>query len=149
MKKFSAIVLVCTASLASCVAQSKRNQEMIIEDFVNSLADSSITNDEIREKFLIVKKMDQADLDFINLHLSYAREELAKNKIGGDKIKIVPYGDLKEDEKLIIVSKERIRNVYLVYYNNTSMIPILLENNRITAFATLDKGGRKYFMEYK
>src|SRR5688572_2928288 len=122
--------IVFLFSLTSCVGQSKQTNEMIVKDFVESLVNNSITNDEIREKFLTTKPREKSELDFINTHLQYAREELYKSNIKANEFRIVPYSDINEAEKTIIVPEDKAHNVFMVYYKNNNAIPILIENNK-------------------
>jgi len=148
MKALIYASLICMLFVPSCLGQSKQNQEMIIKDFAISLTNDSVSSDEIIEKFLVTKNRDKTKLDFIKTHLQYAREELKKNNFKADKFIIIRYSYVREEERKITISNDQIKDVYLVYYTDEESIPILFENNKIKAFATLDKSGKKFFMEY-
>jgi len=116
--------------------------------FVEGLLNEKLTTDEIVAAFLNVNTVDKLKISQIKTHLGEARKELKSKHVSIKNVKIVSYSEIPERERNIVIDQEDIGKIYFAYYTDKEFIPLLIQNNKVLAFATMDKGGKKYFMEY-
>lgn len=141
--KFGAAVVLAMLLAISCKDDDAKT---LIKNFTEAICNDKLTYDEVINNFL---KSDVDKTDFLINHLSLAREELRTREIKMEKIEIVNYEGGIKNRKMdpIETSNEKKSNVYFVIYNGEFLMPILIEKNRILSFSTMNKGGRRYFLE--
>jgi hypothetical protein len=117
-----------------------------VESFVLNLSDKQISIDEIAAKYFDIDENKKRSL---KTHLQLVREELVKLEIDKNKIKIIRYLNAPEKMKNLVVDEKESLNLYYVLYRENPLFPVLIENEKITSFSTLDKGGRNFLINYK
>ena len=145
MKKTLMLIFLCACAMAG-TAQPREIALKFVESFLNE----KVSTDVIVATLLNVTTTDKDKIMLIKWHLEEARKELRSKKVKLENVRIVSYGEIPEHERSIVTDQDQkeIGNIYFVYYTDKEFIPLLIRSDKVLAFATLDKGGRKYLMEY-
>lgn len=142
-------LILCSFIIVTCTGQSKfESDKVIINQFFEALLNSEISDDKIISEFMNLEKADQSKIDFVRNHISSIRQELTNLKITSTDLKVIRYSDVKKEMRKIVVSEDKMGDVYLVYHKQEPPIPILIKEKKIGAFSVMDKGTRSYFIEY-
>jgi hypothetical protein len=135
-------------AFSNCTCQDEKSNTLITK-FIGDLGGDQTSLDQVIIKYLAVEVRDGEAIDFVKIHLQFAREELKREAIAASELQILKYKDASEKYKNISINDEQSNNTYLVFFRNQFLMPVLIRNGKIHSFATIDKGGKRFFLMYE
>jgi hypothetical protein len=132
--------------VVNCSAQMK-DEEKLANNFINSLFDDHVKSESVAERFLKYKH-DENGKRFITNYINLIRADLKKEGIKLGNLKIVNFQNAKEQLKELEGIDQIDKNqIYAVLNNNELLFPLLLQENKVVSFTTMNKG-KRFFIEY-
>jgi hypothetical protein len=130
-----------------CVGQ-KTDEERLVNKFVGALLDETTTSESIADQFIRYRH-DEKGRSFIIPYIDTIRTYLKKVEPKVQNLRIVKFNKAKDQLKDVIITEEQKEHIYAVLNNDDRLLlPLLMENNKVVSFTTLDKGKRLVFMSY-
>lgn len=144
------VIMIILSSLLfgfSLACQDKRKDE-VAKEFVKFLGDEKISLVSIRERWIV--KLDKKEArETVGLIFQELRKQITSNG-GQSKLTIVTYLSAVRNSarvKDLEISQEDRENTFLVLNSQNELIfPVVVKNNLIVAFSTLNKSGRHYIL---
>ncbi|TCD11144.1 hypothetical protein EZ449_06520 [Pedobacter frigidisoli] len=125
-----------------CTATKQHSNISIAQAFINDVAKGEIQNEAIIKKYLC-EITESKEIELIEMQLNALRTELITGKL-----KIESYKNISLSEQTILVESSEKDFIYSVKCSDKFICFILLENNKIASFATINKGGRRIFISF-
>lgn len=147
------IILFFTLALGPVTSNAQVQSKLaLLHDFMRDIINPHINEDVIIDTYLcrylhdVPNKAENKNYVFAKGQITRIREYMRTENIIADQLKIYKYSDIPtKDQK---VSFEEKDDVYACYYNNKVFNFFIVNNNRIDAFNTLNKGTMEFFVSY-
>lgn len=131
--------------LISCNIQSQ--EKKLIFDFLTSCKNENIEITSIKEKYICENKNDaakKAALDkFIEDGISFVRKKMQSRDLS--KLKILQVANEAQEVKKVFINED-FSKVFVLKDGEKILEYFLIENGKINAFTTMNKGGIKVFL---
>ncbi len=118
----------------------------VVDTFLRDISNNSVSNRKIIYKhFCISSDMRRANAmgELIERQLDELRGIVLTKNVG-NKMTIKLYSELPDEEKVLLTDKRNENNIYKVSVSKAHFF-LLIEKEKILAFATLNKGGKRVF----
>lgn len=122
------------------------NEESIANNFLHSLLNDQLTSQSIVDKFVAYNPKSK---DFLLQHTNLIRNELKKQGIEPNGLSVVSFSEAGGKLDDIQVSSGETKYIFAVLNNDKVLFPVMVQNNKVVAFSTMNKGGRKFFITYQ
>jgi hypothetical protein len=132
--------------LTTCKSQSVSDQIRICKNFVESLMDEKQSNTNIIETYIILDKTSQSNIEFVNSQIESLRNTFKSKSIDRTKLSYVQLNDAQEFD--LMISEEQMGYVIIVKYEGKVLFPLLFKSGMINSFTTMNKGGKRIFINY-
>lgn len=147
--KTATCILLSFIGFFNCTGQSKQEKnEMLIDQFFKYMLNDQISEERIITELFSINKLDKDKVNFVTDHLKMVRQSLINMNTQMTDLKVIPFSKAPEESKRVVISDDDKANSYFVYHKEEPPIPILIKNNKIASFSIMDKGTRRYFVEY-
>lgn len=118
-----------------------------INAFIKSISDSHIKPDLIISKYLCMEEKDR-NSEYYKLVISQlesVRKEFKNSPL--EALKTLKYNDLPNVEKVIIMETTERENTYVIKRGTKTILSLLVKDNKINSFVTMNKGENKIFFK--
>jgi len=147
------IILFFILALGTVTSNAQAQSNLsLLHDFMRDIINPHINEDVIIDTYLCrylhdaPNKVENKNYVFAKGQITAIREYMRTEHITVDQLKMYKYIDIpSKDQK---VSFEEKDDVYACYYNNKIFNFFIINNNRIDAFTTLNKGNMEFFISY-
>lgn len=146
MKVYFLILVLLTFTI-SVKAQTVFHDQIQIKKFLSEIIKGDLSDKELVSKYFVIDKKDiTRALKILSLQFQSLRESIAGEKF--DNFTIIPYLSLPEEQQDHLTKHESDKNCYRVFCNRDKIINIMLVDNKIRGFGSLNKGGLSVMIKY-
>ena len=136
-------LLASVLSIYGCNSRVKEKEIAI--SFAKALLNDSVKSEVVAEKYV---KYDARGRDFLIWQMDLIRADFRKRGIKPNDLKVVTGKEAGEKLRKMNIQDMDIDQVLVVLNKDTLLFPIMIPDDKIESFATMNKGGRRYFMTY-
>lgn len=119
----------------------------VITDFIKYISDSHVKPDLIISKYLCMEEKDHNSEYYkvVVSQLESVRKKFKNSHI--ETLKVLKYNDLPDAEKVIIMETNERENIYVIKRGTQTILSLLVKDNKINSFVTMNKGKNKIFFK--
>ncbi|MEN5055972.1 hypothetical protein [Sphingobacterium kitahiroshimense] len=145
--KIYSLILVLLLLTISTKAQTVSDDQIQIKKFISEIVKEDLSDKELVGKYFVIEKKNvKRALEILSLQFQYLRKTLADENF--ENIMVVPYASLPEEQQDHLTKQETDKNCYQVFYNRDKLINIMLIDNKVRGFGSLNKGGVRMIIKY-
>jgi hypothetical protein len=156
MKRNRILICILFASVilhVNCMGQMKEKQKMA-NDFIGALLDDSQKSQSIAERYVKYNK-NEASPKFLISHIDAIKDDLKKQEIKLSDLQVVSFKNAiassekaRDKIKSIVTTNENDGDLFAVLNKDEMLFPIKITDQKVVSFSTMNKGGKRFFIEY-
>jgi hypothetical protein len=140
----------CTGQMSD-----KTSREKIANDFIVSLLNDTLKSETIAEQY-VKYRHDEKTTKIVVWYIDGMKQYAEKKITSLDNLKIVRFKKAVDSSQktndilntLMVNNESEKDDIFVVLKNNEFLFPIRFDGNRIASFSTMDKGTRRYFIDF-
>jgi hypothetical protein len=140
----------CTGQMSD-----KTSREKIANDFIVSLLNDTLKSETIAEQY-VKYRHDEKTTKIVVWYIDGMKQYAEKKITSLDNLKIVRFKKAADSSQktndilntLMVNNESEKDDIFVVLKNNEFLFPIRFDGNRIASFSTMDKGTRRYFIDF-
>jgi hypothetical protein len=148
-------LLVMVNTECSGQMSDKTSREKIANDFIVSLLNDTLKSETIAEQY-VKYRHDEKTTKIVVWYIDGMKQYAEKKITSLDNLKIVRFKKAVDSSQktndilntLMVNNESEKDDIFVVLKNNEFLFPIRFDGNRIASFSTMDKGTRRYFIDF-